>query len=324
MLPLPPATYAVRRPTRSDLDAVAEFLVAVTVAEFGEPDYSAEDLREEWAELDLGTDAWLVTAPEGQIAGYISTSHRGHVRVDADGYVHPAHEGQGIGTFLVRVTEARAREHVPLAPSAARVVLNNGVNGRNPRARALLEREGFAAARHFWRMVLDLDQPPPAPLWPAGISIRTRASEADDRAVYAVIEDAFAGHWGHVPTSFDAWRKRRQGDRFDPELWFLAENGDEAVGAALCSSYLDMGWIDSLGVLPAWRHRGLGLALLRHAFAAFRQRDWPRAALGVDAANETGATRLYERAGMRVHHQYAIYQKELRPGVESPAEEDAG
>ena len=37
-------------------------------------------------------------------------------------------------------------------------------------------------------------------------------------------------------------------------------------------------------------------------------------ALGVDAASPTGATRLYEKAGLRVVHEYAIFQKELRPG----------
>ncbi len=37
-------------------------------------------------------------------------------------------------------------------------------------------------------------------------------------------------------------------------------------------------------------------------------------ALGVDAANPTGATRLYEGAGMKVAQQYATDHKELRPG----------
>ena len=39
-------------------------------------------------------------------------------------------------------------------------------------------------------------------------------------------------------------------------------------------------------------------------------------ALGVDAENPTGATRLYERAGMQIGQQYATYGKELRAGTE--------
>jgi ribosomal protein S18 acetylase RimI-like enzyme len=34
--------------------------------------------------------------------------------------------------------------------------------------------------------------------------------------------------------------------------------------------------------------------------------------LGVDAANETGATALYERVGMHVARQFDVYEKRLR------------
>ena len=247
--------------------------------------------------------------------------HREHVRVDTDVYVHPAHEGRGIGTFLIRTTEARGREHVPLAPAGARVVINNGINGRNERARRLLEGEGYAPERYIWRMSADLDDVPP-PSWPAGIDVRATASPADERAAHAAFEEAFADHWGHVPAGFEAWQRRVKGDRFDPGLWFLAVEGDEVAGVALCHRDGETGWVDSLGVRPAWRRRGVGLALLRHAFGEFHRRCWRQAVLGVDAANETGATRLYEGAGMRVDRQYAIYQKELRLGNElTPADE---
>ncbi len=40
--------------------------------------------------------------------------------------------------------------------------------------------------------------------------------------------------------------------------------------------------------------------------------------LGVDAQSLTGATRLYEKAGMRSDpsRQLVLYEKELRPGLE--------
>jgi hypothetical protein len=46
----------------------------------------------------------------------------------------------------------------------------------------------------------------------------------------------------------------------------------------------------------------------------------PTIGLSVDAANLTGATRLYERAGMHVSQEYVSYEKELRSGRE-PEEE---
>jgi mycothiol synthase len=71
------------------------------------------------------------------------------------------------------------------------------------------------------------------------------------------------------------------------------------------------GWIGAIGVLRPWRQRGLGLALLRHAFGEFYRRGQPRAGLGVDAQNPTGATRLYERAGMHVAYEAVAFKKEV-------------
>lgn len=316
-----PVGYAVRRPRAADLGGVLDTLVASDIADFGEPDWSEGDLRDAWRDIDLATDAWLVTAPNGAVAGYTSLTHRNHARLDAEGYVHPAHQGRGVGTTLVRLTEPRAREHLPLAPVDARVTLFNSINGRNAAARALLEREGYAQARHFWRMRIDLDPalPPPPPAWPAGIMVRSVATAADERAAYAAIDEAFQDHWGHQPTTFEAWLARHKGEGHETGLWFLARDGDEVAGAAICRYQLGMGWVDSLGVRRAWRRRGLGMALLRHAFAEFLRRERPTVALGVDAGSKTGATRLYEAAGMRVEQQYAIYEKELRPRTERTA-----
>jgi ribosomal protein S18 acetylase RimI-like enzyme len=36
--------------------------------------------------------------------------------------------------------------------------------------------------------------------------------------------------------------------------------------------------------------------------------------LGVDAQNPTGATRLYQKAGMYPASEFVTYEKELRPG----------
>ena len=61
---------------------------------------------------------------------------------------------------------------------------------------------------------------------------------------------------------------------------------------------------------------GLGLALLHHTFREFYKRGKERVGLGVDATSLTGATRLYERAGMHVQKTFHNYELELRPGTE--------
>jgi len=76
----------------------------------------------------------------------------------------------------------------------------------------------------------------------------------------------------------------------------------------------EMGWVHTVGVRRPWRRRGLGLALLQTAFCALYKCGKTRAGPGVDADSLTGATRLYERAGMYIERSYLGYELELRPG----------
>jgi ribosomal protein S18 acetylase RimI-like enzyme len=72
-----------------------------------------------------------------------------------------------------------------------------------------------------------------------------------------------------------------------------------------------MGWVDVLGTRRPYRRRGLAEALLRHVFRELYVRGARQVGLGVDAENPTGATRLYERVGMRVASASDVYAKTL-------------
>lgn len=318
------AGYSLRAPRPDEAPAVHALIAASEIAEFGEAaGYSLDDLEGDWRTIDPANDAWVAVAPDGSLAGYAYVSDRRHVRVDAEGYVHPEHLGRGIGTALVRTAEARARDHVALAPEGARVVAQNWINAHNAAARGILERDGYALCRHFWQMEIALADAPTSPAWPDGIGRRALGSEDDERAAHLVVQEAMADHWGHVATGFDEWIARRREHGIEPSLWFVASDGSEPAAAALCSISEGIGWVDTLAVRRAWRGRGIGKALLLHAFADFRRRGLERCALGVDAASPTGATRLYEGVGMRAAQEHAVYQKELRPGADL-AEEAGG
>ena len=98
-------------------------------------------------------------------------------------------------------------------------------------------------------------------------------------------------------------------------------SGDEIAGVAVNRMRLAGGWVGTLGVRRPWRKHGLGLALLYQSFGAFHQRGVKSVSLGVDAQNLTGATRLYERAGMRPIMRIATFARELRPGVDLSVQE---
>src|SRR3954447_2658872 len=155
---------------------------------------------------------------------------------------------------------------------------------------------------------------PPEPVIPEGIELRLYRHPDDEQQVYEAVQEAFADHWGFHPQSIESWREFTVKWRnFDPDLWLLAWAGDEVAGASL--NYPDRvddpgyGWIGTLGVRRPWRRRGVGEALLRRSFAMLHARGLRTVRLGVDAENPTGATRLYERVGMRVLRQSDTWER---------------
>jgi mycothiol synthase len=127
------------------------------------------------------------------------------------------------------------------------------------------------------------------------------------------VDEAFEDEWNWVSQPFERWLELRvHAPDVDLSLWFVVREGDEIAAVLRGDAHrFDSGWVGVIGVRKPWRKRGLGLALLHHAFGEFYRRGETRVALGVDAQNPTGATRLYERAGMRVAYEAIAFQKEL-------------
>lgn len=171
---------------------------------------------------------------------------------------------------------------------------------------------GFSVIRHSFTMLIQLDSEPDAPEWPEGVGVRPWR-EGDDPVFHAALQDTFAEHFGFEPRPYGEWlHATNVQPETDRSLWYLASAGDDVAGFAQCSWHSSgdrtFGWVNELGVLKVWRRRGLGLALLRHAFAELHRRGATRVGLGVDGENTTGAVRLYERAGMHVTRRYDTWE----------------
>ncbi|HEY7349225.1 MAG TPA: GNAT family N-acetyltransferase [Ktedonobacterales bacterium] len=315
-----PDGLTIRAPTMDDAEAIAALANACRLAEGGTATLTAEEIRYAWqtagSDFNLAANTWAVVTPEGKLVAYADLFQRGYVAFSMVGWTHPEYCGQGIGTYLLRLVEARAIQQIPAAPPRARISIKSvSISHKNDAARLLVEQEGYRLARHVWEMMIEMDSAPPASAWPEGMTIRTFIPDQDLHPVYAAIEEAFQDHWNHTPTPLEDWEQRVKRKGFDPTLWFLALDGKEIAGAALCRSDSGTALVGQLAVRRPWRRQGLGMALLRHAFGEFYRRGKHQVILTVDSQNPTGATRLYERAGMRVIWQYDTYEKELRPGT---------
>jgi ribosomal protein S18 acetylase RimI-like enzyme len=97
-----------------------------------------------------------------------------------------------------------------------------------------------------------------------------------------------------------------------PELWLLARRGKEDAGCLILADHPEVDNLELvyLGLIPAVRGNGYGLALTRHALWLARQLQRQRVVLAVDASN-TPAIRLYEAAGFFGFDQRLVNIKKL-------------
>lgn len=318
-----PDGYRSRPATFDDAEAVARVIAACEQAQDLGTHTSAADIRDDWQSIDLAEESILVEDATGMVVAETEILNRHYSILSAYGFVDPEREGRGLGRFLIEWAEQWALDRMDRARPDVQVVVRHYVNANNRLALDLFAACGYAHVRNTYVMGIQMDEPPPAPDWPDGVVPGEYRRGVDELAIHEAIEDAFRDTWGRPPSTYERFLKFSKGEGVKPDLWVVARSGDEIAGVCLGTLTSDEGWIPTVGVRRAWRRKGLGLALLHAGFAAFYRRGVTDVRLSVDAQSLTGATRLYERAGMHVVSNYALHEKVLREGVDL-SEEAAG
>ncbi|MBV6449900.1 MAG: Mycothiol acetyltransferase [Anaerolineales bacterium] len=333
ILPLP-AEYFARGGSIDDYKIVFDLLNLYSMHLNGRVDLNdPELLRLDWLNdgFNPETDLRLVFAVDGSLVAFVEcwTTQQPPVHPWIFGCVHPDHWGKGIGGHIVTWAEDHARLALDKCAPDLRVAPRSGAEAHNETGNALFEGLGWKHIRSFYRMVADLDAAPEESPVPAGIVIRPYDPETELEEVYRTFVDTFNDHFGFIEQPFEKGLAEYKHNfveepGYTPEMWFVAMDGDKMAGICICrredSEDAEAGWVSELGVRRPWRKRGLGHALLKHAFAAFYADGKKRAGLGVDASSLTGALKLYENAGMRVQRQFNMYEKEFRSGKELAVE----
>lgn len=304
----------VRPATRGDLPDVVDLLVACDVAALGEPDTTIADVASDWSldGFDLARDAWVAEGAGGLVVGYAYAGDQYRTgELEGDFWTHPGHHDPGLAGRLLGLIERRALE-LAAERGYPDPSLDVFCLGSDTGKRGLLRGRGFAHARTIYRMAADLGQGVPSRPVPKGIAIRPFRVPEDAAIMHATMTDAFRDHFRQSREPFEAWQERLMGHAdFDAGLWYLAWDGAEAAGALIAYDHGDLGWVRGVGVRRPWRRRGLGAALLTHAFVALAARGQSRVELGVDAEGATQPLRLYESVGMHVAFTYELHVKRL-------------
>jgi mycothiol synthase len=271
-----PEGLTVRPVVLEDAEAVAELYEAAAQAMGDTDKFDPDDIRSDWAgpNFNLSESARVVLSSAGQIIGSVTVwdanSPPVHPWIKWD--VHPDYEATDLGRYLLSWGEQRAHQALDRCPENLRVALrSDSKTGYEPRIQ-VYEALGMEHIRNYYRMLIEMDEAPPTPQLPEGISIRTYKHPDDMELTIHALMDSFRDHWGFVERSFESrynewqhWIKtdkrliaptsvaRRATERssqqtervaqrpvvdklFDETLWFLAvdDQTGATAGLALC------------------------------------------------------------------------------------------
>ncbi|MDR7420303.1 MAG: GNAT family N-acetyltransferase [Armatimonadota bacterium] len=316
----------VRPATDADLPQVLDIGRAVF------PDFqeTPEEYREFEARLGVGgyTNVHTVAETEsGLVVGHCRFHHmpgqfrptRYHVAI----FVRPDWQGRGVGRALYAhaLTDLSARGARELQSFARETM---------PEAVAFLERRGFRATMRTWETRLDLARFDPAPFAryldrarEAGVTVTTLANErAHDtgalRRAYALHNAVLADIPSPIPftpPSFEHFLKSRvESVRALLDAYFLAKVGDEYVGEANVERPAIGAHLvhNVTGVLPAYRGRGIAMALKLATIAYGRARGYAEIRTWNDSRN-TGMLAINDRLGFVRQPAWLTFEAVLSP-----------
>ena len=293
----------IERPaTVEDLRDITALWQRFEVATRGFTETDQASVSSDWQAVgfDLGRDTVLL-ADGGQVVGYALTDGSG----DADSVADPARAAEGLEERLLAWLEHEG--------DARRTPLHHYWDAGDTAAQARFRERGWQAGRTYWRMRVDLDAPTPEPQWPVGVTVRGLDPERDGRTAHEIVRTAFADIGdGSGQRTWEEWEALMLSpDRFDAGLALVAQEAGEVVAVSMGELLPESAFVRQLAVPRAHRGRGLALAMLHETFRRAAQRGLPVVVLGVDAANATGAVRLYERAGMRIVEEFTRWDRPL-------------
>ena len=288
-----PEGFTARQLMRSDLDDMYAVAEAYDIEMLGEPDLEKADIEAFWRMPNFHLDTDSLSVFDGlRLTAYAEVMMGKYI----DLCVHADYRGRGIGTALGQWAEDRLR-----AMGATTAIQSAPLTDKL--ALQIFADRGYDRGWTSWALALPSDVAIPQRELAEGYAVRPFIPGIEDEAVYEVIQTAF-GEWpDRERTPYEDWRAVVFGrETFNPDNMLVATRGEHVVGVCYVVDGERAGWVNSLAVDKAHRHRGIAQVLLARAFEGTRSRGLKRAELATDS--RTGALGLYENLGMHVTQTY--------------------
>lgn len=293
-----PNGLTTRRLSFDDIDDIVALANACELHDVGYISWDRADLASDFQieGVDPGVDTVGVSQDDRLIGwGFLPRDR------SAWADVHPDARGRGIGTWLRRWTEHRAKQRGSDS-------VGQTINDRADDAVALFVEAGYAPGHTSWILSMEHAERPADPVIPDGITLRSYRP-GDDEEALGMFEDAFAEVPDRVPSSLSTWRAmtiEREG--FVPDDLLLAVDSGEIVGGVFMIDSDEI-WVDKFAVRRDHRDRGIARAILQIAFQRGFDRAYAATSLSTDS--DRSALTFYEKIGMRVRESYTHHAIDL-------------
>lgn len=295
----------VRRARLEDLPGIRAVHEALLATD-GIPGFSRADLERGLTRIEPDLAGTAVALVGAEVVGTCTPRHD-------DLTVHPAHRRHGIGRALLAEGLAIVRERgLPY--------LQLYVPPHLPASLAFAAAVGLRYHSSMWLCRLRPDAEVPEPLLPDGFVARIFSPDEELEQYVALMNATFADHPTPVSWSMEVVRHVHSLAEFDPTGICIVSPVDEPerpvaftrVEVGPGDDGVTEGWINQIGVLPAFRGRGLGRELLRWGIAHARVRGAVRIELSVETLNER-ALELYRRHGFETVIEWPHYVLPVEP-----------
>jgi ribosomal protein S18 acetylase RimI-like enzyme len=256
--------------------------------------------------------------PVGAIHAHIEKSDKEKNGFIKDFCVLPVFRSRGIDESLL---EAAINEFKKNGVSTVRAW--TGVK-RTDRIQ-FLERNGFKFAYRTIDMRISLADIPSNINENMEVAIRKLRTEksSDIEALNWLGNECFKGNPIVAPKTVEETRQSLLNNSVfrQQEFFFgmLDKRNVGYIGLGIDEKYnaehnVKSGFVNGIGVLPAFRKRGIGTRLMLHGLNALKARGMTSATLDTEDNNPTRAITLYEKIGFQVLQEYVTYKKNVAHG----------